>query len=152
MGGWKWPEYVLSPCTTCTFCHPGTFCHHALPAHFVTPELVVSTCILSKRTERFTRCTFCHPFASNTIISLSLPSMCVCVCVRARSCLRACMRVCVRVCVRAYRGNIVLTVRRWCGSSLIYCVRIEKSAECTHLSFRQDRPHSKHRKKLKLWS
>ena len=61
---------------------------------YVCPHYMVA-----KRAERSTRCTFCHSFPSNTIICLSLLSLCVCVCVCVCVCL--CVCVCVSVYARA---------------------------------------------------
>ena len=89
----------------------------------VAARFVTTACFVTKVTKRVkcdamparfvTRCTFYHPFASNTIICLSFPSLCVCVCVCARAhvyafvcasahAARTLARACVRACVCAW--------------------------------------------------
>ena len=86
------------------FCHADTFCNY----------------MVTKRAERSTRCIFCHPFASNTIIYLSLPTLCVCVRARTHVCLRvdARARVCLCVCGCAF----VRSTARFCVCVVVYCV------------------------------
>ena len=73
------------------FCHYGTFCHY----------------VVTERAEGSTRCTFRHPFASKTIICLSLPLMWVCVCVCARFCARS------HVCARTHTCVCVMCICPW---------------------------------------